>query len=102
MPCTSHSQFLYTGKKIENNKHKIKIFITENALQNQTKIMKILFVSIALLSITACGSRNTSANTSDTSVNTNASGNSDGINTIGMDTAHLDTSLGKIKSDSAK
>lgn len=64
--------------------------------------MKRVFVATALWLTIGCSNGGNTRNTSDSTVNTAAPGNSDGSNTIGADTAHIDTSLGKIKSDSAK
>lgn len=64
--------------------------------------MKAALMAIALISVVACGSGNGSGSAADTSVNPGAAGNSDGINTTGIDTAHLDTTLGRIRTDSAR
>src|SRR4051812_40735145 len=53
-------------------------------------VMKKVFVAITMV-LTACGTGGKSDNTSDTTIKNAASGgNSDGANTIGTDTAHLD------------
>lgn len=64
--------------------------------------MKKILAFTALLFAFGCGDSAKPAGTSDTTVNTAAPGNSDGSNIVASDTAHMDTTLGKIKSDSAK
>ncbi len=63
--------------------------------------MRRLLVAIALFSIVACGESVKNNNTSNSTQPTAEQGNSNGSATIGADTAHMDTSLGNIKSDSS-
>ena len=64
--------------------------------------MKNIIAAILLFTILSCSSNGGNGKTSDTTVNPGSAGNSDGINTIGMDTAHMDTSLRRIETDGAK
>ena len=59
--------------------------------------MKKLLVSIFLPLLISCGGGDTSDNNGDNKGKNNPPGNSSGINAVGMDTAHMDTSAGKIK-----
>src|SRR4051794_35587414 len=63
-----------------------------------TKFIIMLFVPVFAAS---CGANDSSKAGRDTAVNATP-GNSAGISTIGLDTAHMDTSLGRIQSDSAR
>ncbi len=60
--------------------------------------MKKLFAAIGLVLAVACSSGTKSGNTKDSTATTQ--GTSDGLNTTGSDVSHIDTSSGKIKSDS--
>jgi hypothetical protein len=64
--------------------------------------MKKFFVAVTLVLASACGNGANNDQTSDSTTNTSSGGISDGANTITDDTAHMDTSLGHIQTDSAR
>jgi len=63
--------------------------------------MKILFVVISLILTIACNNSNSNGGSNADSTS-RVPGNSAGAITVSADTAHMDTSLGRIMTDSAK
>jgi hypothetical protein len=63
--------------------------------------MTTRLVAFVLL-LCSCSSNGNSGENADTSVQAAPAGNSDGINTTGLDTAHIDTSLHNLSIDTAR